>query len=225
VGFGHDAAAGSSLFVGLVPAVVRVAVGFGAGVVAALMGVGRANCWFRRLVLLFGADMKVAGNLSLAVSLPTILAGLVLWPGQSFAVTAPEPGSLLTRMWGITWYHSNVHSYRMPAPLVEVSSSAPHAVDGAAATGNARRPVDRGIAVTAAPDIVGQEHLAATARGRIRVGAERREKIADSPISGRLSDGSSVYEHAIHGSVADIASVCWSVISSPAPTSKYRRLD
>ena len=36
-------AAGSFLFVGLVPATVGVAVGFGIGVVATLMGVGGAN--------------------------------------------------------------------------------------------------------------------------------------------------------------------------------------
>ena len=49
--------------------------GFGIGVVAALLGVAGGELLIPTLVLLFGADIKLAGSLSLAVSLPTMLVG------------------------------------------------------------------------------------------------------------------------------------------------------
>ena len=63
------------------------AVGFGIGVVTALMNVAGIKLLFPMLVLVFGADVKLARSLSLAVSLPTIRVGLALWLGQSFPVT------------------------------------------------------------------------------------------------------------------------------------------
>ena len=45
------------------------------GVVAALLGVAGGELLIPTLILLFGADMKLAGSLSLAVSLPTMLVG------------------------------------------------------------------------------------------------------------------------------------------------------
>ena len=44
-------------------------------VVAALLGVAGGELLIPTLVLLFGADIKLAGSLSLAVSLPTMLVG------------------------------------------------------------------------------------------------------------------------------------------------------
>nr|WP_241984757.1 TSUP family transporter [Cryobacterium adonitolivorans] len=43
------------------------------GVVAALMGVAGGELLIPTIVLLFGTDIKIAGSLSLAVSLPTML--------------------------------------------------------------------------------------------------------------------------------------------------------
>lgn len=52
-----------------------VAAGFLIGVVASLMGVAGGELLIPTLILLFGADVKLAGSLSLAVSLPTMLVG------------------------------------------------------------------------------------------------------------------------------------------------------
>ena len=56
-------------------AVVGVLAGFGIGVVASLMGVAGGELLIPTLILLFGLDIKTAGSLSLAVSLPTMLIG------------------------------------------------------------------------------------------------------------------------------------------------------
>lgn len=53
--------------------VAGVIAGFLIGVVAAVMGVAGGELLIPTIVLLFGADIKVAGSLSLAVSLPTML--------------------------------------------------------------------------------------------------------------------------------------------------------
>ena len=50
-----------------------VAAGLGIGVVASVMGVAGGELLIPTLVLLFGVDVKLAGSLSLAVSLPTML--------------------------------------------------------------------------------------------------------------------------------------------------------
>ncbi|MFB9322549.1 sulfite exporter TauE/SafE family protein [Cryptosporangium minutisporangium] len=59
------------------PPVVRVvagvAAGAGIGVVAAIMGVAGGELLIPTIVLLFAIDIKTAGSLSLAVSLPTML--------------------------------------------------------------------------------------------------------------------------------------------------------
>jgi uncharacterized membrane protein YfcA len=87
--FSHDPAAGSPLFAGLAQAVAGVAAGFGIGVVAALMGVAGGELLIPTLVLLFGADIKLAGSLSLAVSLPTMLVGFTRYSRhQSFGFSA-----------------------------------------------------------------------------------------------------------------------------------------
>jgi uncharacterized membrane protein YfcA len=62
--------------VALAPAVVLivgVVAGFCIGVVAAIMGVASGELLIPTIVLLFGTDIKTAGSLSLAVSLPTML--------------------------------------------------------------------------------------------------------------------------------------------------------
>ncbi|MEU9299775.1 sulfite exporter TauE/SafE family protein [Streptomyces sp. NPDC048269] len=52
---------------------IGVMVGFGIGVVAAIMGVAGGELLIPTIVLLFGEDIKTAGSLSLLVSLPTML--------------------------------------------------------------------------------------------------------------------------------------------------------
>jgi uncharacterized membrane protein YfcA len=86
--FGHDPTpAGEPLLVGVSRAAAGVVAGFAIGVVAALLGVAGGELLIPTLVLLFGADIKLAGSLSLAVSLPTIAVGFARYSrDRSFAV-------------------------------------------------------------------------------------------------------------------------------------------
>ncbi|MBK5091461.1 sulfite exporter TauE/SafE family protein [Burkholderia sp. R-69927] len=61
--------------------------GFIIGTVAAVMGVAGGELLIPTPVLLFGIDIKLAGSLSLAVSLPTMLTGFARYSqDSSFAV-------------------------------------------------------------------------------------------------------------------------------------------
>jgi uncharacterized membrane protein YfcA len=56
-------------------------------VVASLLGVAGGELLIPTLVLLFGADIKLAGSLSLAISLPTMVVGFARYSrDNSFAV-------------------------------------------------------------------------------------------------------------------------------------------
>jgi uncharacterized membrane protein YfcA len=85
---GHDAAGdGHALITGPSRIVAGVIAGFAIGVVAALLGVAGGELLIPTLLLLFGADIKLAGSLSLAVSLPTMLIGFARYSrDRSFAV-------------------------------------------------------------------------------------------------------------------------------------------
>jgi uncharacterized membrane protein YfcA len=64
-----------------------IAAGFTIGVIASLMGVAGGEFLIPTLVLLFGLDLKVAGSLSLAISLPTMLTGFARYSrDKSFVV-------------------------------------------------------------------------------------------------------------------------------------------
>ena len=86
--FVHDAAAGSgAMLAGTAQMVAGVVAGFVIGVVAALLGVAGGELLIPTLVLLFGADIKLAGSLSLAVSLPTMIVGFTRYSrDRSFVV-------------------------------------------------------------------------------------------------------------------------------------------
>jgi len=86
--FAHDPTEGGELpFDGVLQAVVGAGAGFIIGIVAALLGVAGGELLIPTLVLLFGADIKLAGSLSLAVSLPTMIAAFTRYSrDQSFAV-------------------------------------------------------------------------------------------------------------------------------------------
>ena len=72
---GHDPTVGQPLLTGSAQMVAGVAAGFGIGVVASLMGVAGGELLIPMLILLFGTDVRLAGSLSLAVSLPTMIVG------------------------------------------------------------------------------------------------------------------------------------------------------
>lgn len=86
--FAHDTAGGTvPPLSGWSQMVVGVIAGFAIGVVASLLGVAGGEFLIPTLILLFGADVKLAGSLSLAVSLPTMLVGFARYSrDQSFSV-------------------------------------------------------------------------------------------------------------------------------------------
>jgi uncharacterized membrane protein YfcA len=63
--------------------VAGVVAGFVIGCVAALMGVAGGELLIPTLVLLFGLDVKLAGSLSLAISLPTMIVGFARYSRDS----------------------------------------------------------------------------------------------------------------------------------------------
>ncbi|MEP9350617.1 sulfite exporter TauE/SafE family protein [Xanthobacter sp. KR7-225] len=81
--FGHGSTAASALLAGPWLIVAGVIAGFAIGVVASLMGVAGGELLIPTLVLLFGADIKLAGSLSLAVSLPTMIVGFTRYSRDS----------------------------------------------------------------------------------------------------------------------------------------------
>lgn len=86
---GHDTAATSAVLTGASQMAAGVAAGFVIGIVAALLGVAGGELLIPTLVLLFGVDIKVAGSLSLVVSLPTMLVGFARYgQNRSFIVLA-----------------------------------------------------------------------------------------------------------------------------------------
>lgn len=67
--------AGSAALQGLPMVLAGLAAGLGIGIVAALLGVAGGELLIPALVLLYGVEPKLAGSVSLAISLPTMLVG------------------------------------------------------------------------------------------------------------------------------------------------------
>lgn len=85
--FGHEQGATEPLLTGWTQMVAGVVCGFAIGVIASLMGIAGGELLIPTLVLLFGADIKLAGSLSLVVSLPTMIVGFARYSSDdSFAV-------------------------------------------------------------------------------------------------------------------------------------------
>lgn len=75
------------LITGWLQVVAGVLAGFAIGVVASLLGIAGGELLIPTLILLFGVDIKLAGSLSLAVSLPTMIVGFARYSRDgSFAV-------------------------------------------------------------------------------------------------------------------------------------------
>jgi uncharacterized protein len=88
--------AGSAALDGWTLWLAGAAAGLVIGFVASLLGVAGGELLIPTLVLLFGIDIKLAGSLSLAVSLPTMLVGFTRYSrDRSFAVLAQQKGFLL----------------------------------------------------------------------------------------------------------------------------------
>ena len=86
---GHAGTLGTLSLLPAVQAVVGIVAGFLIGVVAALMGVAGGELLIPTIVLLYGVEIKLAGSLSLAVSLPTMLVAFARYSrDDSFVVLA-----------------------------------------------------------------------------------------------------------------------------------------
>lgn len=84
---GHDMAPTSAMLVGAPQIAAGFAAGFVIGIVAALLGVAGGELLIPTLILVFGVDIELAGSLSLAVSLPTMLVGFARYSrDRSFLV-------------------------------------------------------------------------------------------------------------------------------------------
>lgn len=94
---GHGTATDAPLLTGLGLAIAGVLAGFCIGVVASLLGVAGGELLIPTLILLFGVDIKLAGSLSLAVSLPTMVVGFARYSrDRSFAVIGRDRAFALT---------------------------------------------------------------------------------------------------------------------------------
>ncbi len=85
---------GTPLFaVGLPRVAAGVVAGLVIGVVAGLLGVAGGELLIPAIVLLYGLDIKIAGSLSLLVSLPTMVVGFARYSrADAFAVLRRERG-------------------------------------------------------------------------------------------------------------------------------------
>ncbi len=83
----HLTAVHTAHITGPAQVILGVIAGSAIGVVAALMGVAGGELLIPTIVLLFGTDIKLAGSLSLAVSLPTMLVAFARYSQDaSFAI-------------------------------------------------------------------------------------------------------------------------------------------
>lgn len=96
--FGHDPTAPAApVAEGATLILVGIVAGLGVGLIAALLGVAGGEFLIPTLVLLFGVDIKLAGSLSLAISLPTMLVGFARYSrDRSFAVLGANRVFVLT---------------------------------------------------------------------------------------------------------------------------------
>ena len=73
-----------------------LAAGVGIGIVAALMGAAGGELLIPVIVLLFAVDIKIAGSLALAISLPTMLVAFARYSrDRSFEVLRATKGFVL----------------------------------------------------------------------------------------------------------------------------------
>jgi uncharacterized membrane protein YfcA len=84
----------NSLFIEVI---VGILAGFGIGIVASLLGVAGGELLIPVIVLLYGVDIKLAGSLSLAISLPTMIVGFARYSkSQAFIVLQEERGLFIS---------------------------------------------------------------------------------------------------------------------------------
>ncbi|WP_349263384.1 sulfite exporter TauE/SafE family protein [Steroidobacter sp.] len=89
---------GQPLLTGLRQIALGVVAGLGIGVIASLLGVAGGEFLIPTLILLFGVDVKLAGSLSLAISLPTMLMGFARYSRDKTFVVVRQNVPFLTFM-------------------------------------------------------------------------------------------------------------------------------
>ncbi|BBJ22571.1 sulfite exporter TauE/SafE family protein [Candidatus Nitrotoga sp. AM1P] len=94
--FGFNNGATPLIETGPIRFIVGLAAGLGIGMVAALLGVAGGELLIPTIVLLYGIDIKLAGSLSLVVSLPTMIVGFARY-SSSNAFTVLRQERLLFR--------------------------------------------------------------------------------------------------------------------------------
>jgi uncharacterized membrane protein YfcA len=78
---------------GIVRWIAGLVAGLGIGAIAAFLGVAGGELLIPAITLLYGVDVRLAGSLSLAISLPTMLVGMWRYAGaDAFAVLGRERG-------------------------------------------------------------------------------------------------------------------------------------
>lgn len=93
---GHGLTSTGPALAGPALIVSGTAAGFAIGVVASLLGVAGGELLIPTIVLLYGLDVKLAGSLSLLVSLPTMVAAFARYSRDgSFAVVREQAGFAL----------------------------------------------------------------------------------------------------------------------------------
>ncbi|WP_222272137.1 sulfite exporter TauE/SafE family protein [Modestobacter marinus] len=86
---------------GVPQALLGVVAGFGIGVVAAVMGVAGGELLIPTITVLYAVDVKLAGSLSLLVSLPTMVVAFLRYSrDQAFGVLRQHAGFVLTMVAG-----------------------------------------------------------------------------------------------------------------------------
>ncbi|HET6376564.1 MAG TPA: sulfite exporter TauE/SafE family protein [Methylocella sp.] len=94
--FGHDASAANPLLTGTPQRIAGAVAGMLIGMAASLLGIAGGELLIPAVGLLYAVDIKLAGSLSLAVSLPTMLTGFARYSrDQSFSVLRRNRGFLL----------------------------------------------------------------------------------------------------------------------------------
>lgn len=85
---------------GIATIIAGVITGFFIGIVAALLGVAGGELLIPTIVILFGADIKLAGSLSLMISLPTMIVGFSRYTNADAFQILRKEKSLF--MWMVT---------------------------------------------------------------------------------------------------------------------------
>ena len=124
---------GAAMLQGNAQIVAGVLAGLGIGVVASLLGVAGGELLIPTIVLLFAIDIKLAGSLSLAVSLPTMIVGFarysrdgsfrVLRENRAFLL-AMAAGSLIGSLIGASLLEAVSSDWILPILAVILVASA-----------------------------------------------------------------------------------------------------